>query len=242
MRRDLLAEIEHDSSDSAPAWMVSYGDLMSLLLTLFVMLVSMSEIRQNDKFQGVADSLHEQFSLNQSATGGLPGDLKPRNAPLAVLAVAGREARRRVMQTPSRKVLPQDDRQSSPRIVAASQATTMAATIAFAPLTSELSAEAVDQLQEIAESIAGMPHSIEVRGLADPSGDLDLAWQRARATARHLIDEHGIEPERVRITVAAPRASIVTSGPADASEKSMVEVVLLDEIADRIAAKPTAQP
>jgi len=242
MRRDLLAESQHDSSDSAPAWMVSYGDLMSLLLTLFVMLVSMSEIRQNDKFQGVADSLHEQFSLNQPSASGIPGDLKPRNAPLAVLAVAGRDARRRVMQAPGRSVATQDDRQPLPRIVAASPEVTTAGEIAFAPLSSELSSAALTELQEIAESIAGLPHVVEVRGLADASGDLDLAWQRARATARHLIDQHGIEPQRVRITVAPLSAAIVTSGPADASEKSMVEVVLLDEIADRTAAKPTPNP
>ena len=242
MRGDLLAQFDHDASDSAPAWMVSYGDLMSLLLTLFVMLVSMSEIRQNDKFQGVADSLHEQFSLNQSAAGGLPGDLKPRNAPLAVLAVAGREARRRVMQPLGRIATTQDDRESWSGIFAASQVAAATGTIAFAPLTSELSSEMQSKLQEIAESISGLPHSVEVRGLADPSGDLDLAWQRAHATARQLIDRHGIEPERVRITVAARPAATAISGPADASEKSMVIVVLLDEIADRTAAKPTAKP
>jgi chemotaxis protein MotB len=242
MRRDLLAEIEHDSSDSAPAWMVSYGDLMSLLLTLFVMLVSMSEIKQNDKFQGVADSLHEQFSLNQPATGGLPGELAPRSAPLAVLAVSGREARRRVMQPPGRQAAIADNSESSRRIVPASREATTAGAIGFAPLTSELSAEALERLREIAESIAGMPHIVEVRGLADPSGDLDLAWQRARTTAKHLIDQHSIETERVRITVAAQPASIAISGPADASEKPMVEVVLLEEATARIAGRPTPDP
>ena len=242
MRRDLLAESQHDSSDSAPAWMVSYGDLMSLLLTLFVMLVSMSEIRQNDKFQGVADSLHEQFSLNQSAAGGVPGDLQPRSSTLAVLAVAGREARRREMQSPSQQLAKRDDRQPLPRFDATQHEALAAGLIAFSPHSSELADQALVQLQEIAESIAGLPHRVEVRGLADPTGDLDLAWQRARATSRNLIDQHGIEPERLRITVAAQPVVIDTFGPADAPEKSMVEVVLLDEFADRTAAKPPSKP
>jgi len=97
MNRKLAVDDERDAADSAPAWMVSYGDMMSLLLTLFVMLVSMSEIKQNDKFQGVADSLHEQFSLNLSPAGGRDDELRPRNAALAVLAVAGRQARQKVM-------------------------------------------------------------------------------------------------------------------------------------------------
>jgi outer membrane protein OmpA-like peptidoglycan-associated protein len=143
------------------------------------------------------------------------------------------------MQKPGQNVATENDRPTWPRIVPASQVATAAGTIAFAPLTSEISADALHQLQKIAESIAGMPHSVEVRGLAGASGDPDLAWQRASAAARHLIEQYGIEPERVRITVAARPATIVTSGPADASEKSMVEVVLLEEIADRVAAKPT---
>jgi flagellar motor protein MotB len=96
MIRNLAADDERSTADSAPAWMVSYGDMMSLLLTLFVMLVSMSEIKQNDRFQGVADSLHEQFSLNLPA-GDRDGEVRPRNAALAVLAVSGRQARQKVM-------------------------------------------------------------------------------------------------------------------------------------------------
>ncbi len=42
-------------------WTLMYGDLMTLLLTFFVMLVSMSELKQNEKFQGIADSMAEQF-------------------------------------------------------------------------------------------------------------------------------------------------------------------------------------
>ena len=67
---------------------------MSLLLTIFVMLVSMGELKQTDKFQGVADSLHEQFGYD-SPLGVLPGELRPRNSMLAAAAVAHRTQRRR---------------------------------------------------------------------------------------------------------------------------------------------------
>ena len=103
MKRGFLAEAEHESSDSAPAWMVSYGDMMSLLLTLFVMLVSMSEIKQNDRFQGVADSLHEQFSLNVPDADQDGEGMQARNAALAVLAVAGRQTREKVMSEAARR-------------------------------------------------------------------------------------------------------------------------------------------
>ena len=38
----------------APAWMVTYGDMMSLLLCFFIMLVAMSEIKE-DKFKKILE-------------------------------------------------------------------------------------------------------------------------------------------------------------------------------------------
>ena len=233
MRRSLLAQIESDSPDSAPAWMVSYGDLMSLLLTLFVMLVSMSEIKQNDKFQGVADSLHEQFSLNQPAAG-LPGELQPRSAPLAVLAVAGRETRRRVMQGPPHNLATPDQNESSPRIAAGE--------LAFALSSSDLGQESANQLERIAGSMAGQPQVVEIRGLAETAADLELAWRRTHAAALYLTEQHGIESERIRLIVTTVPPSTAISGPADTSEKPMVEVFLVEEPPARVASKPGLAP
>jgi chemotaxis protein MotB len=233
MRRSLLSQIDSDSPDSAPAWMVSYGDLMSLLLTLFVMLVSMSEIKQNDKFQGVADSLHEQFSLNQPASG-LPGELQPRSAPLAVLAVAGREARRWVMQGPHHNRANQNQSDISPWIAAGE--------LGFAPGSSELGQESANQLERIAESLSTKPQVVEIRGLAETAMDLELAWQRTQAAGRCLIERHGIEPERIRLTVATALPSTAISGPAHTAEKPMVEVFLVEEPLARVASKPGLAP
>jgi chemotaxis protein MotB len=41
---------DKDISGGAPAWMVTYGDMMSLLLCFFVLLASMSSI-QESKFR-----------------------------------------------------------------------------------------------------------------------------------------------------------------------------------------------
>ncbi len=46
--------------EGAPTWMVTFGDLMSLLLTFFILLFSMSEI-EVEKFRQAAKSLHEGF-------------------------------------------------------------------------------------------------------------------------------------------------------------------------------------
>ena len=47
----------------APRWVVTYGDMMSLLLCFFVMLVAMSEIKEEDKFKDVVQSMQEAFGF-----------------------------------------------------------------------------------------------------------------------------------------------------------------------------------
>jgi flagellar motor protein MotB len=47
--------------DRTPVWLITYSDLMTLLLVLFVLLFSLSEFRQSEKFQGVARAVHAKF-------------------------------------------------------------------------------------------------------------------------------------------------------------------------------------
>ena len=53
----------NDEADRTPAWLITYSDLMTLLLVLFVLLFSLSEFRQSEKFQGVARAVHQKFGL-----------------------------------------------------------------------------------------------------------------------------------------------------------------------------------
>ena len=50
---------------SAPAWMVTYSDMVTLLLTFFVLLISMSEI-DKIRFQQAAGSLQGAFGIMRS--------------------------------------------------------------------------------------------------------------------------------------------------------------------------------
>ncbi len=50
-----------DNPQGAPDWMVTYGDMMTLLLCFFVILVSMSELRQETRFKKVMESIRQAF-------------------------------------------------------------------------------------------------------------------------------------------------------------------------------------
>jgi len=51
---------KEEQEEGCPGWMTTYGDMMSLLLTFFVLLVSMSVIRE-DKFEAARQSIQEVF-------------------------------------------------------------------------------------------------------------------------------------------------------------------------------------
>lgn len=69
----------------APEWMVTYGDTMTLLLCFFVIIVSMSEIKKDERFQQVMESLRRAFGGYHGAVGSTPIENAPTNTLIARL-------------------------------------------------------------------------------------------------------------------------------------------------------------
>jgi flagellar motor protein MotB len=84
---------EDESPPAAPAWALSFGDLMALLLAMFVLLASMSEVKEDYKFRAMADSLRERFGGEVSQASLLGGLARGESASLAKLAALGRAQR-----------------------------------------------------------------------------------------------------------------------------------------------------
>ena len=54
--------IQEDAPPGVPEWVVTYGDMMSLLLTFFIMLVSMSELKDDQgSMRAMLDAITERF-------------------------------------------------------------------------------------------------------------------------------------------------------------------------------------
>ena len=62
-----------DEAFGVPEWVVTYGDMMSLLLTFFIMLVSMSEMKSDDgKTRAMLNGIKKAFGPTR-AKNGMPG-------------------------------------------------------------------------------------------------------------------------------------------------------------------------
>ncbi len=242
---------EEEPSHGAPDWIVTYGDLMSLLLTFFIMLVSMSEIRTDRKIQALLTSMRKTFGPHPLLTSFNPGFGAPFEAPApartnertrpprAKLARGGVRLQTEVGNFPFARAL-----RSGDQIV-------MGGVLYFPEGSAELTPEAERQLVSIAQQIVGKPQKIEIRGHTtnrplpsdSPYRDhWDLAFARCRATLDYLAGL-GLEPRRMRLTSAANHEPMHTGAdPTELAKNSRVEVFLLGETVDDYDRPDQAQP
>jgi len=234
---------EEEAPAGAPEWLTTYGDLMSLLLTFFVMLASMSEIKDSDTFHGVADSLQDRFGYDPATGEPLAGGYQPRNSLFAGLIRASRGQRAAALKQPATDRFA-DFPQSPGRLLRPGDRTTTGAVIYFHGNTNELSTENQAALWQLAELLQGKPQKVEIRAHAAPRLALSAGpaerWQepyaRAQAVMKFLVDELAIEPGRIRLSVAGPYEPLHLGAAADPQQKNpRVEIFLLDELASDLA-------
>jgi chemotaxis protein MotB len=232
-----VLEDNGDDGGGVPEWVVTFGDMMSLLLTFFIMLVSMSEVKEQERYQAMVDSIRQRFGHDMSASGLAPGTMRPRNSSMAHLATLGRARRANTMRGGDKVRAAVGD---NPRVrnIRAGRQAAMGATIYFDANAKKLSDENKRQLQITAQVIGGKRQKIEVRGHTSrnqASGDpketdhWNLAYARCRATMA-MLTELGIDPQRFRIAIAADNEPVYSgTDPAKQKKNARVEVTLLNE-------------
>lgn len=229
--------IEEDPPAGIPEWVVTFGDMMSLLLTFFIMLVSLSEIKQNERFQALIESLRQQFGHDTSLQSAAPGKYRPRNAELAKLASMGRAMRLDVLRGGDRVRAPTGDepaiQQRRPGL-----RTSVGGWVTFDTGTAVLTDEARSQLLRLVPDLRGTPQKIEIRGHTELqphpidtafADNWELAYARSRAVLAFLV-EQGIDPRRIRLAQAAQYEPWTLSlDPQAQRHNPRVEVYMLDE-------------
>ena len=245
-----MAVEEEDDAIGIPEWVVTFGDMMSLLLTFFIMLVSLSEIKEEEKYQALVSSMRRQFGYTTSSLSVIPGDARPRNSPIAKPANAGRAKQQDTMQGGDKVKSPVGENPRV-RIIRPGQATAVGTVIQFGEQGAELSDENKRDLELQVAEMRGKPQKIEVRGHtslrrvsidSDFADNWELAYQRCRNAMRYLVDDLGIDSRRIRISVAGPNEPVhIGTNPAKLQGNPRVEVFLLDETASDLTGTPEEQ-
>ncbi|MHB8900516.1 MAG: OmpA/MotB family protein, partial [Thermoguttaceae bacterium] len=177
-----------------PEWIVTFGDMMSLLLTFFILLFSMSEIQQ-DRSTALIESLRNQFGSDRSATVMLPGPVSPMSSAIARLASLGRAQRMNTMNGGDKVKAPSGDHGRVQTIRPGDQ-TTLGGVVDFAEDDGELPPQAIGVIESAAAIFKGKPQKIEIRGHASSRplppdspyrNHWDLSYARAFNVCRQLV-------------------------------------------------------
>lgn len=228
-----------DAPPGVPEWVVTYGDMMSLLLTFFIMLVSLSEVKTNEKYRAVLQSLQQSIGYRAGPIV-LPGDYLPLNSVRPGEQQLGSytdEGNAKGGIKSPQSLDGEDLRVHAPRH---GQSVPAGDLILFAPFSAELSEETASQLAEIADKLAGKPNKVEICGHTGrkplPGGSqyrslLELSYIRSRSVFDRLA-ELGIERERMRIVAYGDRDPLPASHDAQSLRDDRVAVLVLDAFQD----------
>ena len=241
---------EAPPSEGAPEWMVSYADMITIMMAFFVVMYAMApkkdkEDAQSNK-QRLMDSIYERFGPEFEPFGSLMQDHQPprtKNTERGYGKLIGDPPQ---TDSPER----QTERPARIRIPGSGQQTRVGGIILFEDGTTEMSLDELARLRAVAREFAGKPHKIEVIGHASrrplPKGShykdhIDLGYARARRTMELLV-EMGIERERMRITSAGSAEPLPPEAGVDPLfQNSRVETYLMDLVPEPPAALATTQ-
>lgn len=220
--------------EGAPQWMVTYGDMMTLLLCFFVILVAISEVKE-EKFHKVMESIreylgHERADIvepGKSSAGSLMEYIRRIQNETGSVDHAGAPANSVLGQHVMVQTL-----EEGGKIVIGGE-------VLFEEGSAQLKISAFTPLNRLVRIVDGYTNKLEIRGHASiekiaPEGPIqdlfDLGYARAKAAAEYLI-EQGIDARRIRLysggSFDRPESNLTYQGK-EANRR--VEVIVSEEL------------
>jgi len=241
--------------EGAPEWVMTYGDMMSLLLTFFILLVSLSELKKEDEWKAVVEEVKKSFGM-KGGGGRLPTDNDPALTLVKILETVQNQQRRQnnTANTDDPGMSGRDQRVTTVR---QGDFIPVGGLVTFDPGSADLSDRAKGKIRGFIDNeefdIRGTNYIIELRGHAasaerdriDGGGDLwDLSFDRAKAVMYYLVsDDLGLRQEQVRLIGNADREPLRKQAytPADRQANRRVEILVTENvIKDYTVSRPTA--
>jgi chemotaxis protein MotB len=209
-----------------PEWVLTYGDLMSLLLCFFILLAAFSEIKQPREYRKVIDAIKEALG----SSGGIGLSKINENVENSIISQLEELAKRddqskNTNQTPIPNISGRNPRAS---VIHQSGPTAIGSSIPFEPGEFHLTASMQKKLKfDIAPMIRDQKYIVHITGHAWGETDkarsgmssAELSFKRAESVQEYLIRDCEVSPQILRILVAADQEPM--SAALDVGDTSM---------------------
>jgi chemotaxis protein MotB len=206
------------------AWKVAYADFVTAMMAFFMVMWLTS---QNDSVkEAVAHTFQDPFAVYVPQDGA--NSNKPKPGPTTNVPVP--------KQVDDKDKKARRTRRPTLLVTGDGTQTRIGVIVPFAPHSAELDEAARVALERLLPTIQGKPQKVEIRGhasrrpLAADSPYADpwaLAYARCQS-ARAFLEEHGIAPERIRLSQGGVYEPLDSAQSLDDQER--VEVNLLNEM------------
>ncbi len=241
-----MAVKAEEKPDGAPEWMVSFADMITIMMSFFVIMfaIASGEVakgKRNKPQEAAINSLQQRFGPKYQpfASWGL----MPGNSPVKA---GGHDKSKTPTALPSDeggdvKVLKKE--RARIRIPGQGDRVVIGGVVFFDDTGGGLNQQQKERLKVIAAEIAGKPQEIEILGHASncplPKSSSyhdrwDLAYARCRQTVAALAALK-IDPERMRIGVN--RASTAPAEGSTPGADEQIDIFLTDALPEKYTAK-----
>lgn len=226
-----------------PEWVVTFGDMMSLLLCFFILLAAFSELKKEHEYQRVITAVKEAFGW-QGGQGFVPSDDEPTRSFMQILSEMALESRSKTERSQA-DVQGMVGQHSEVKRIREGLVFTIGGNSTFQSESAVLSETAKADLRAIANLIRGRNNKIAIRGHADsktlsPDSEwkdlYELSYARARSVMQFLVEQMGMR-EEVFYLDARGASEPVNPRAVEGSAQQInrrVEIILTETLLDEV--------
>jgi len=227
---------DHEEHENHERWLITYADMITLLMVLFIVLFSMSQV-DLAKFAKLKASLGSAFGASASGPmDGSTGVLDAGSSPIpmaAQRALAAQQAQQAAVQaeqaslqqTKSALAAQLDKAGVGGSVGLAVERRGLVVSIAsdkvlFEPGQAALTPQGIALIDQLVGPLAGLPNALHVEGHTDDvpiSGAFPSNWELSTSRATTVLRElegHGIGPARLSATGYADQRPVATNATA----------------------------
>ena len=238
-----MAKRKPPKGNDIPEWVVTYGDLMSLLLCFFILIVAFSEPKKPEEFQKVLDAIQEAMGF-RGGDGKTDSTKSPGASSLKAFTKAiglGKDAKLMADNPQSQAV----GKAQNVTIVQEGPIHAIGGSLPFSAGKAGLSLAVEQTLRnEVAPKIRDKNYIVRIVGHSFGDQDktlgshLDASYERAKSVRNYLIEECNVDPLILRLVLAGDQEPSPENNGADAEINRRVQVYMTDKTLDQIHPDP----
>lgn len=236
---------ENEHGPGMERWLLTYADMITLLMALFILLYTMSQVDAK-KWRKVAGSVAGQFGYGAGAVGGGSG-FGSGATPTAsgFMGSPSFTSRPRIDQKALGRQLRRQGRQRDVKLAMENRGLVISllAGILFDLESATLKPSALAVLDDIGLILAEIPNSIVIEGHTDeqsaparPSPNWSLSTRRAMAVLEYLVKKGFVEEKRLSMAAFASNKPVRSYNPDPEERRRLsrrVDLVILGDTPGR---------